>query len=120
MSNSGGSFFGTLLSGILYYYGGLYACLWVSAKLQVLTWLASTQLQAAQGSTISIPISVFLLIYYAHYNSHSVTTTGNTVIVSKTFRIETDLTVFATMVTGNDGANIIPSILDCKKIRYLP
>ncbi|KAI8909072.1 major facilitator transporter [Gorgonomyces haynaldii] len=45
MANAGGRLVGTLLSGVLYYYVGMYSCLWASCASIILTWIASHQLQ---------------------------------------------------------------------------
>jgi MFS family permease len=44
MANAGGRLFGTLLSGFLYYYIGISACLIASAILIIITLLISTKM----------------------------------------------------------------------------
>jgi predicted MFS family arabinose efflux permease len=46
MANATGRLLGTLLSGWIYLLGGMQACLWGSALLVGLSWLASLQLPA--------------------------------------------------------------------------
>ena len=55
MANAAGRLLGTLLSGWVYFKGGMVACLWCSALLVALSWLASlrlppTRLAAAEAS----------------------------------------------------------------------
>jgi MFS family permease len=45
MSNAFGRLFGTLLSGFLYYYFGLYSCLWASVAMLLICTLLSTRLK---------------------------------------------------------------------------
>ena len=44
MANAAGRLLGTLLSGAVFLWGGLVACLWVSTLLVALAWLAGTRL----------------------------------------------------------------------------
>lgn len=45
MANAGGRLLGTLSSGLSYYYGGLSACLWVSAGMLLIATLLTARLQ---------------------------------------------------------------------------
>jgi hypothetical protein len=46
MANAAGRLLGTLLSGAVFLWGGLVACLWISTVLVALAWLAGTRLPA--------------------------------------------------------------------------
>ena len=46
MANAAGRLLGTLLSGALFLWGGMPACLWMSCLLVALAWGFSTQLPA--------------------------------------------------------------------------
>ena len=54
-ANAAGRLFGTLLSGVLYLWGGLPAALWGSAAAVVLTWLMALRLPPKPaGTTVSL------------------------------------------------------------------
>jgi len=46
MANAAGRLLGTVLSGAVFLWGGLVACLWISCLLVALAWLCSTRLPA--------------------------------------------------------------------------
>ncbi|WP_192898711.1 organoarsenical effux MFS transporter ArsJ [Crenalkalicoccus roseus] len=50
-ANAAGRFIGTLLSGLLYQWGGLPACLWGSAAMLAACWAASLALPAARPAS---------------------------------------------------------------------
>ena len=45
MANAGGRLLGTLASGLSYYYGGLTACLWISAVMLLIATLLTADLK---------------------------------------------------------------------------
>ncbi|MDO8364099.1 MAG: organoarsenical effux MFS transporter ArsJ [Actinomycetota bacterium] len=58
-ANAAGRLVGTLLSGVLYLWGGLAAALWSSAAFVAITWLLTLRLPALPEHTIASPASRF-------------------------------------------------------------
>ena len=54
-ANAAGRFAGTLLSGLLYGWGGLAACLWASAAMLAGCWAFTLALPARQEAPPSVP-----------------------------------------------------------------
>ncbi|NDC34604.1 MAG: MFS transporter [Synechococcaceae bacterium WB9_2_112] len=56
MANAAGRLLGTLLSGAVFLWGGLVACLWISTLLVGLAWLVGTRLPAVARGALSQPV----------------------------------------------------------------